>query len=204
MAGSTSNVSQDDVIFFRGQFRRDEENLALARAQKKKTRRRAELLGVEVEILDQAIKLEGENDATSIARLKTLQLYTRYLGLPFGHQFSFFGDEVGGDRGRLDELEEAFAKGRAHGLEGAPRDEQAYPPLTEIGMRYAEGYDDGQDVLKQRLLAMNEEKEEPKRPRGRPRKPPPEAQPAEETSEGENDDGADGTDQGEQAGVGAS
>jgi hypothetical protein len=52
-----NGASRDDVLFFRGRMRKDEEDLQAAKKQRKKTRQRAELAGIELEVLDMARQL---------------------------------------------------------------------------------------------------------------------------------------------------
>jgi hypothetical protein len=171
MAGPGHNgASRDDLLFFRGRMRKDEEDLQAAKKQRKKTRQRAELAGIELEVLDMARQLEDEDSNTTLRRMQTLQRYTEFLGLAIGTQLSFL---TGADarQPQEDEYEHAYRDGRDRGLEGLPPDDQAYPPLSPLGIEHMKGWNEGQDENKRRLMEMNGT-EPPERKRGRPRKPP--------------------------------
>lgn len=163
------NITQDDILFYRGQFAKADAELAVVKKRRKLVRQRAKLAGIEVEVLDEVLKLENEDDATTLARMQTFARYAQFVSLPIGTQVSFFGDERAMAKHETD-LDKAWRQGHEDGIMGKDRDQQAYPPMTELGMRYEEGYADGQGELFARLKSMDEGVSGETKRRGRPKK----------------------------------
>lgn len=155
------NVTREDFLFFKGQFERDQAALKDAQTQRKKTRQRAKLLGIDVETMDMALALTNENDDTSLNRFQTLARYTQYLNLPIGSQLSFLVDGDGAVS--EDDYQKANREGFELGIQGKDPDDQAYPPLSPLGNEHRVGWNDGQRELKARFTALNEEQPEPER-----------------------------------------
>lgn len=164
---STNGASKEDFLFFKGLFENIAGDLRDVKGRRKQARARAESVGLNVDMLDRVIKDQDNGGEVTLDELREYKRYAEWLDMPVGTQLSFL-DSPKRRKQKEDDREKAARVGYSHGLAGAARDEQAYPPLTEIGMAYADAYDRGQDELKERFVAYNNQVDEPKK-RGRPR-----------------------------------
>ena len=80
-----------------------------------------------------------------------LHIAAAFAVVPVGRQVDLFD----GAASVLGDMEKAYSEGRARGIMGLSPDDQAYNPGTDLGNEHLRGYNDGQEVLQQRFLAMN-------------------------------------------------
>lgn len=65
-------------------------------------------------------------------------------------------DLFNGVNSAVEARDKAFADGRVRGIMGLALDEQAYHTNTDLGQEHLRGWDEGQKVLRDRFVAMNE------------------------------------------------
>lgn len=151
--------SNDDILFFRGQFISHKEKIKEAQALNKKMRQAAKNRGIDVMELDWLIKVADQEDDTELERLRTRKKYAQAAGLPLGWQMDLF-DSPGNDNGRAPAealIEKAKRDGYERGVMGLFPDEQAYPPALPEGQEHMRGWNDGQQVNFEKLRKLNDD-----------------------------------------------
>lgn len=149
--------SNDDILFFRGQFITHKEKIKEAQALNKKMRQAAKNRGIDVMELDWLIKVADQEDDTELERLRTRKKYAQAAGLPLGWQMDLFDSPAGNARAAEALEAKAYRTGYERGVAGLFPDEQAYPPALPEGQEHMRGWNEGQKVNADKLLKLNEE-----------------------------------------------
>lgn len=84
---------------------------------------------------------------------EALHIAAAFAIVPVGQQVDLFQ----GPANPLGAMEKAYKDGRARGVMGLSPDDQAYQANTELGQEHLRGWNDGQEVLQERFLAMNKQ-----------------------------------------------
>lgn len=80
-----------------------------------------------------------------------MHIAAAFAVVPQGQQVDLFS----GAASPLAAKDKAFNDGRARGIMGLGPDDQAYQINSELGQEHLRGWNEGQEVLQQRFLAMN-------------------------------------------------
>jgi ribosome modulation factor len=157
---NSNGPDRDEFLFLMGQNDKADEDVKVANAQKKKIRQHIMNRGVDLEMADQARKERDKKDNTTVLKLQKFAQYAKFFGLPVGSHIKLFDGPASAAEAVAAEntlLEKAYDEGRELGIRGKSPDEQKWLPTTPEGQEHLRGWNDGQDVLKQKLLAMNSE-----------------------------------------------
>lgn len=155
-AGHNGMLDQDTFLFLRGQLKKADAVMQAAKDARKKIRNHLENSGITLEDLDEANKEAEEEPETVRARWERKAQYARWMGLPIGTQVNFF-DALTASQTEANLSTVAYNDGYKHGITGVTADTQKWLPETPEGMRYAEGWADGQRVLQDKFLQLNED-----------------------------------------------
>lgn len=154
--GHNGMLDQDTFLFLRGQLALADAKLKEAKDARKKVRQHLENSGIALEELDEINAEEQEESETVRARWERRVQYAKWMSMPIGTQISFLDVEAVA-KAETDLLSAAYNEGYRHGVLGKTADTQKWLPTTPEGMRYAEGWADGQKVLTDKFVKMNED-----------------------------------------------
>lgn len=156
LPGHNSMLDRDQFLFLRGQLMLADQEMAEVRNKRKKLRQHLENNGIALEELDDANRFADMESDTVLAKIQRQIQYAQWMGLPIGHQVSFFDSAAVPPAPASSLLQMAYDDGYRLGLVGQNVDKQKWLPLSPEGMRHIEGWDDGQGVLKQKFIDLNE------------------------------------------------
>jgi ribosome modulation factor len=144
--GTVSNgPSREDFLFMVGREIDHRNKVKEERAKHKRFRQFCSNQGVNLKAMDIAIAEREREDGTTLDNLKDQKRYFEFLGLPLGHQFSFF-DAPTSAATAPDILKKAHDEGYELGLMGKAPDDQKYPPITPEGQEHMRGWNDAQSI----------------------------------------------------------
>lgn len=142
---ASNGPDRDEFLFMVGQLAKADAAVAQAKLDRKKLRQHFGNSGVNLTMMDLAIKEAEREDGTTINNMRDFKRYAEFLGLPIGTQISLFDAPP---RDASPDLEAgAFKDGRERGLKGQNPDEQKWMPMTPEGQAHLRGWREGQDVV---------------------------------------------------------
>jgi hypothetical protein len=105
----------------------------------------------ELDVYEDFAKHDDPAEALGKYIAKILHI-ARAFALPVGAQADMFT----GPASAMSAVEQAYQSGRTRGIMGQNPDEQAYPSNSDLGQEHMRGWHDGQKVLQEQFLALNE------------------------------------------------
>lgn len=168
----SNTVDADTLLVYLGQIQQEEAKVKLAKQRLNKVWKLAINAGIVRKDLELVLKFADMDPDTVLGTIARIKDYAQWLEIPIGNQLSLFeipsssilsSDELG---------ERAYRAGYVLGVQGKFPDEQAYPPLTDLGQRHTEGWNAGQKVHLERIqpinIAMDAATQQPEAPASQP------------------------------------
>lgn len=151
-------VDVDTIVFFSGQLREKAAAKKVAAKAEAMVRKQLKNTGCSLNVFDTVVRLFEQDDSEALQKFldEFLHIASAFNQAPKGVQFSLFE----GEGSVIDAKEKAFASGRVLGLAGLNPDDQAYPQNTDLGQEHYRGWQDGQEVHRQKFLQVNQEARE--------------------------------------------
>lgn len=155
LSASANGPSREDLLFFVGQFKSVDEKIAETKTMRKKIRQQATLRGIKLDVLDRVIDEMAREDSTTLENLRDFQTYSKLLMVPIGFQMQLFDSPS--QPGPSVEALNARAKREGYelGIQGLNPDEQKWLPMSPEGQAHVAGWNDGQQVLRDKFVKLN-------------------------------------------------
>jgi hypothetical protein len=150
-------VDRDTILFFYGQLEEKVKAKKAAAKAEAAVRKQFANTGVTLNIFDTMVRLSQQDDPDAVQKFFDEFVYLAdVFSQPVGAQLGLFE----GAGNPADAMKKAFASGRDLGLRGKNPDDQAYPQNTDLGQEHYRGWQDGQEVQRQKFLQVNQEARE--------------------------------------------
>jgi hypothetical protein len=143
------------ILVFAGQLKKTAEAKRLASKAHTKLRKQFKDTGVTNNVFDTFSRLADQDDANAVEKfIEEFMHIAKAFSHPIatGTQFSFFD----GPGNVMDAKEKAYQTGFIRGAMGDDPDTQAYRENTDLGQEHLRGYYDGQKVLSDKFLHIND------------------------------------------------
>lgn len=151
--GHNGSLTQDDFHILIGEVIRKKAAVEAVKKGLKEARRRAQDAGINLHDMDEMLAMREQEPETVQETIRRKAQYASWMGLAPGVQPDLFTHAAE----KQDEEDAAEQEGYIEGLEGATAKGERYDTTTIPGQARLRGWNRGQEKLKDRLLAINEE-----------------------------------------------
>lgn len=144
-------VDADTLLVYLGQIQKEEANVKAAKQRLNKVWKLAINAGIVRKDLELVLKFADMDPDTVLGTIARIKDYAQWLEIPIGKQLSLFEIPSSSILSQDELGERAYRAGYVLGVQAKDPDEQAYPPLTDLGQKHMEGYNAGQKVHLDRI-----------------------------------------------------
>lgn len=178
LKGSNS-VDAETVLLYLGQIQQEQALVAKAKQRLNKIWKLAINAGIVRKDLELVLKFADMDADTVLGTLQRIQQYAKWLEVPIGSQLSLFEIPSSGILSSDEIAQRAYRAGYVLGVQGKNPDDQAYPPLTDLGQKHMEGWNAGQKVHLDRIQPITIAMDASQAPPAPPAEAPAEQAPSE-------------------------
>lgn len=147
----SNTVDADTLLVYLGQIQQEEAKVKLAKQRLNKVWKLAINAGIVRKDLELVLKFADMDPDTVLGTIARIKDYAQWLEIPIGKQLSLFEIPNSSILSSDELAERAYRAGYVLGVQGKNPDDQAYPPLTDLGQRHLEGWGAGQRVHLERI-----------------------------------------------------
>jgi hypothetical protein len=152
-AGS-NGIDAESFLVWVGRLQQEDVLFGVAKKRRDKLRKLAKNAGLEMQILDRAVKDADKDPDIVLRSLSTYRQYSEWLEAP-GQQISLFEIPNSALLSHAEREEKARRTGYTLGLLGKFIDDQAYPADNEHHQAHLDGWHSGQKILLDRIQPIN-------------------------------------------------
>lgn len=144
-------VDAETVLLYLGQIQQEEIKVKLAKQRLNKIWKLALNAGIVRKDLELVLKFADMDPDTVLSTISRIKAYAQFLDVPIGAQLGLFEIPNSSILSSDEIAERARRAGYVLGVQGKNPDDEAYPPLTDLGQRHMEGWHAGQKVHLERI-----------------------------------------------------
>lgn len=147
----SNGVDAETLLVYLGQIQQEEVKVKLAKQRLNKVWKLAINAGIVRKDLELVLKFADMDPDTVLSTISRIKSYAQWLEVPIGSQLSLFEIPNSTILSQDELAQRAYRAGYVLGVQGKNPDDEAYPPLTDLGQKHLEGWHAGQKVHLDRI-----------------------------------------------------